>query len=305
MQAFTRQLGAQPGIQLNPLRDNTDGFAPDNSDQVFGIAMRATRGRIDKAFRANAGNFKTRLGAGESLRASALNEAHIHVYEALNKGAYQAVIARLVTSAAVLQLINITQTTAPAGTGAVLAATVAGGVITGVTVTNGGTGYSGSVSVTVGGPGSGAVLNPVIVAGVITSVTVANAGSGYTSAPALTVVPNPSATTTAFATSATVPGGQYLVSVKHLECFNDGIKLALHADAVKDGTGTLVANPLVTLRLLDKDGNILYEFQGSFDPAALDDYGQSLYLPDVVSNQTDAVVVTVGVGASIPPDSDA
>ncbi|AJG18845.1 hypothetical protein RR42_m1444 [Cupriavidus basilensis] len=93
--------------------------------------------------------------------------------------------------------------------------------------------------------------------------------------------------------------------MKHLECFNDGIKLALHADAVKDGTGTLVANPLVTLRLLDKDGNILYEFQGSFDPAALDDYGQSLYLPDVVSNQTDAVVVTVGVGASIPPDSDA
>ena len=90
--AFSRQLGAQPGIQLNPTQDNTDGFAPNNSDQIFGTVMRATRGRIDKPFVVDAGTFKAKLGSGESLRLSALNEAWIHVSEALTKGAFQAVV---------------------------------------------------------------------------------------------------------------------------------------------------------------------------------------------------------------------
>ena len=43
--AFVRQLGSESGVQLNPLRDNSEIPTTDNSDQVFGIMMRATRGR--------------------------------------------------------------------------------------------------------------------------------------------------------------------------------------------------------------------------------------------------------------------
>ncbi|MEM4990722.1 hypothetical protein V8G57_25265 [Collimonas sp. H4R21] len=224
--AFTRQLASQSGVQLNPLRDMTDGYAPDNSDQVFGIIMRATRGRIDKPFRVNRGNFQKKLGRGESLRASALNEAHIHVYEALQKGAASAVVQRLTTSTAVLSTIIVTQPELPA-------------------------------------------------------------------------------TDLQFAVAVDVPVDKpFLLSVKHLECYNDGIVVELHADAVTEN-GTPVANRQVTLRLRDKDRNTLYEFVGSLNPDALDDYQQSAYLPDVVERTTDNVEVLVGSGAQIVPTSNA
>lgn len=71
-----------------------------------------------------------------------------------------------------------------AGSGAVLTATVSGGAVTGVTVTNGGSGYSGSVIVGfVGGGGMGATATATLSGGAIASVTVTNGGSGYTSAP--------------------------------------------------------------------------------------------------------------------------
>lgn len=224
--AFARQLGSQSGVQLNPLRDLTDGFAPDNSDQVFGIIMRATRGRIDKPFRVNRGNFQKKLGRGESLRSSALNEAHIHVFEALQKGAASTVVQRLTTSAAVLSSIIVTQ---PA--------------------------------------------DPV--------------------------------TELAFTTAKTVPTDKpFLLAIKHLECYNDGVVVELHADAVLVG-GVPMANRLVTLRLRDKESNVLYEFIGSLDPDALDDYRQSAFLPDVVERLTDNVEVIVGAGAEILPTSNA
>src|SRR5580765_675148 len=101
--AFVRQLGAESGVQLNPLRDNSEIPATDNSDQVFGIMMRATRGRIDKPFKVDRGNVFKKLGYGEQIRLSALNEAYVHVVEALNKGAYEAIIQRLSTSGAVVK----------------------------------------------------------------------------------------------------------------------------------------------------------------------------------------------------------
>ena len=82
MVPFKRQLGAESGVQLNPLRDNSELPAGNNSDQIFAIAMRATRGRIDKAFAVNSGNAKMRLGKGESIRVSSLNEAWVQVIEA-------------------------------------------------------------------------------------------------------------------------------------------------------------------------------------------------------------------------------
>jgi hypothetical protein len=96
----TRQLASEAGVQLNPIRDNTDGFVTDVSDQTVAFVGRFKRGRIDGPFKVNRGNLKRRLGAAESLRVSALNEAYIHVYEAVNNGAREAVVSRLTTAAA-------------------------------------------------------------------------------------------------------------------------------------------------------------------------------------------------------------
>lgn len=97
----TRALGSQAGIQLNPLLDNTDGFVTDTTDQVIACVMRAKRGRIDKPFLVNRGNLSQKLGSPESLRVSALNEAMVHVYEAVNNGAQSAVIGRLTSASAI------------------------------------------------------------------------------------------------------------------------------------------------------------------------------------------------------------
>jgi hypothetical protein len=69
---------------------------------------------------------------------------------------------------------------------AVLAAVLTGGVITSVTITSGGSGYTAdSLIYVTGGGGSGAVLSPVITSGAISGVTILNGGSGHTSTPTL------------------------------------------------------------------------------------------------------------------------
>lgn len=105
--AFTRQLGAESGVQLNPLRDNSEIPSTDNSDQLFGIMMRATRGRIDKPFAVSRSDVLKKLGSGEQIRVNALNEAWAIVVEALNKGAYQAIVQRLVTTSAKIKWLVI------------------------------------------------------------------------------------------------------------------------------------------------------------------------------------------------------
>lgn len=225
--AFVRQLGAESGVQLNPLRDNSEIPVSDNADQVFGIMMRATRGRIDKPFKVDRGNVFKKLGKGEQIRVSALNEAWVHVVEALNNGAYEAVVQRITTPTAAIKWAKL----------------------------------------------------------VVTDITFANT----------------------FTVSPTAPVAPYLFAVKHLECYNDGIVIEYRADEVKVG-GVATANNKLTLRIRDKDGNLLYEFYGSLDPAAKDDYGNSAYLPDVALALTDAVEIsigTVGAGATIEPTSPA
>lgn len=219
--AFVRQLGAESGVQLNPLRDGSAIPAAGNADQSLGIIMRATRGRIDKPFLVDRGNVSRKLGKGEPMRVSALNEAHVQVVEALNNGAYQAVVQRLSSSASVISWLAVTASTTDPDT--------------------------------------------------------------FT-----------------FAVSETEPVAPYLFAVKHLECFNDGIELEFRADEKKVG-GVITANDTITLRLKDSDGVLMYEFTGSLDPNAKDDFGSSAYLPDVVANRTDAVEVTVGVtgGAAV------
>lgn len=65
------------------------------------------------------------------------------------------------------------------GKGAVGAVVVAGGIVTAVTVTNGGGGYPSSGTVLIGGVGTGAAGTFTATNGVIQSVTVTSGGSGY------------------------------------------------------------------------------------------------------------------------------
>ena len=93
---FVRSLGEESGVQLNPLVDGSEMPATGTADQAFCIAMRSTRGRIDKPFLVNSSNFNRRLGYGETIRSNELNEAWVQVFEAVNNGAYSAVVQRLV-----------------------------------------------------------------------------------------------------------------------------------------------------------------------------------------------------------------
>lgn len=222
--SFVRALGEQSGVQLNPLGDNSEMPTTGTADQNLAIAMRATRGRIDKAFSVDGSNFYKRLGYGETLRANALNEAWIHVQEALTNGTAQAVVTRMVGTDAQNKWMTISIDKA---TGAI-----------------------------------------------------------------------------SFAVSATQNPESYDIAVKHLECFNDGIRLSIHADENRVG-GQLAANDYVTLMLSDSKGVKLYEFSGSLTEGSQDDYGNSDYLPDVIEALTDNVEVMVSVGVSITPESKA
>lgn len=242
--AFLRQIGSESGVQLNPLQDNSEVQVADNSDQVFAIAMRATRGRIDRPFKVSAADVFKKLGSGEQIRINALNLAWVHVVEALNNGAYEAVIHRLVPDTAIVKYLVCTK-------------------------------------------------NPEFLAetgfAMVGSARV-GASSEYT-----------------FDISESIPEGDFFFALKHLECFNDGIKCSFHADE-NDETGENAPNDRITLRVLDKDDTLLYEFTGSLKQGAKDDYGNSAYLPDVIAAQTDLIELTIGVEdgeAEIAVDSDA
>ncbi len=292
--SFVRQLGAQAGIQLNMLADNSDSPALDNSDQVFAIPMRATRGRIDKPFKVNRNNFSRKLGRGESLRASALNEAHIHVYEALNNGAYEAVVSRLVPSTAALSFIVLSL-----GSGAVLAATVAAGVVTGIAVTSGGTGYLTAPTIKIDGVGAGATATATVAAGVITAVNVTNGGAGYVGgSTTATVISNVD-----FSVSPALPATPYMLAIQHLECHNDGLIVETRANQLLSA-GSPVANSMINLKLKDPVGTLLYEFDGSLVPF-VDETSQSQFIADVVERRTQDVCVFVGGQTAIQAHSNA
>jgi hypothetical protein len=85
------------------------------------------------------------------------------------------------------------------GTGAAAAATISGGIVTDVAVTNGGSGYTSPPSVTFSPPttpgGVAALGNTVVSSGQVTFVNVTFTGSGYTTAPAITFGPGANACT--------------------------------------------------------------------------------------------------------------
>jgi hypothetical protein len=99
---FVRQLGYQSGVQMNQIDDqSSDGLTASNYDQIFAVAGRFQRGRIDKSFVVDGGTYASKLGLSASIGLSGLNECYTQVVNALNKGAYQCVVSRLAPAAAV------------------------------------------------------------------------------------------------------------------------------------------------------------------------------------------------------------
>lgn len=95
--SFTRQLGNEPGVQLNPTIDSSEGFATNAvEDQSFACVARLVRGPIDRAFVVLSSNAKVITGTPEANRKNELNDTHGQLIEALNKGAKCAVVSRVV-----------------------------------------------------------------------------------------------------------------------------------------------------------------------------------------------------------------
>lgn len=97
--------------------------------------------------------------------------------------------------------------------------------------------------------------------------------------------------------------GDYLLAIKHLECFSDGVKAEIHADAATDAKGDPAPSKIITLQLRDVSTNaiVLGPYKGSLDRAAIDEFQNSYFIGDIVSQYTDLLeVVDVAEGASVP-----
>ncbi len=100
--------------------------------------------------------------------------------------------------------------------GAKITATIGGGAVTVLTIVYGGTGYTGTVAITISGGNVGssatdATATATVVNGVITGTAITDAGSGYTTAPTITITPIPNVTLApaVVPTAFTVSAGQF------------------------------------------------------------------------------------------------
>ncbi|NCC41646.1 MAG: hypothetical protein EOM21_19965, partial [Gammaproteobacteria bacterium] len=94
--SFVRNLGRAPGVQLNPLVDNSARSSRIIGDRSFGIPLRATRGRIDRAFPVTFNSLSSLLGQPELISLNAINEARTQLHEALAVSGASAIVSRLV-----------------------------------------------------------------------------------------------------------------------------------------------------------------------------------------------------------------
>lgn len=196
--SFTRSLGHEPGVQLNPTIDKSEGFAVNAvEDQTFACVARLPRGPIGRAFEVHKGNVLRVTGRPEPIRVNALNDAHTQLVEALGKGSKRAVVSRLVGSNASNKWIVVKKPSNTDGT------------------------YNLTVEL-----------------------------------------------------AEEVPSEDpFIFALKHHGCFNDGIRLAISAAAVKNESDNNVDAKIINLKIMDKDKTVLDEFIGSIDLNALDDDG--------------------------------
>lgn len=157
------------------------------------------------------------------------------------------------------------------------------------------------VSLSFAGTGIGAMATATVnAAGEIASALITSGGTGYSAPPAAYV---PSAIQ--YRVEDAEPVGGFFVSLKHLECFNDGIKIEIHAD-VKRENGVLAPNDEISMVLRDHEGHTIFTASGSLNPDAKDDFGKSNYLGDIIARLAPDVLEAVfDTPSSIPVDSQA
>lgn len=279
MKPFTRQLGPRSGVQLNPLADNTERFVGSNADQVFAIAGRFERGRIDKAFRVNRSNLQRKLGQPSSTAVSRLNEAHVHIYDTLQNGGYESVVYRLNTEDAENKFLVVKDDAVAANVWSA-SLTPAGHILAIKHLECFNDGIRAEIN-------AEAVLGDDLAATATANVPLTGAMPLSIGGTAITDGARVSLT----AQTTPAENGIYSCSV------TGGNYTLVEADAEVP-----VASKWVTVRLRDKKTNdILFEFEGSLDPAAKDEFGTSTYLPNVVSMMTEDVEVAVATGADVSP----
>ncbi len=173
------------------------------------------------------------------------------------------------------------------GSGATVTLQVTGGVVTGATVTNGGSGYSGaSISIT-GGGGTGAVLTPVVFNGVIQSVTVNNGGSGYTSSTAPTATVN-AVTTKVFEANPTLGASAPVFST------SNNTKMYGFGNTTECDFCTYIASPAVLFGLGQNYGQLTLV---SDDNNATDSI--AMYINKVPNNTATSTNSDYDFGASV------
>lgn len=92
------------------------------------------------------------------------------------------------------------------GSGGAATASIGGGAVTSIAVTDGGAGYKSAPMITIsGGGGSGAVAKAVISNGMISAITMVSGGSGYSTAPNVTITPCTGALRAVFVLGGDVP----------------------------------------------------------------------------------------------------
>lgn len=102
--------------------------------------------------------------------------------------------------------------------------------------------------------------------------------------------------------TASSVSGSYLLAIKDLNCFNDGVKFGIYATTA-DGSPLPVntAATYVVVTMYDVvDNTVLYRFAGSLVPSSKDDNGNSNYLPNVAAQLSDSLVVQVATNATVP-----
>jgi len=151
------------------------------------------------------------------------------------------------------------------GTGAVAIATVSGGIITGVTVTNPGYGYVGSTTVTLDS-GTGAMANAVLQpTGVADLLLTYNGGNTYTDIPQVTID----------AIGSGAEAGQVIMTVVNCQLTSPGSGY-MAGDYLLVAGGNATTNAAIKVITVDQNGGIL--------SYTLDQGGSYLALPGLISN---------------------
>ena len=129
------------------------------------------------------------------------------------------------------------------GSGASATATVLDGAVTGITVTAGGSGYIGPTVSFSGGGGSGAAAAATVSGGAIAAITVTNPGSGYTSLPTVDITGGGGTGATAVASFAVVMPQQEKAIVEQFDMDYGRMNALLGTGLGNGGASTGTATP--------------------------------------------------------------